>query len=70
MGRTRTLRSALLAVVVCAYCALAPLTHQLAMWDPKRPEWEAYKVPEGTLEKVIETLSRFTYRMIVQGMMG
>ena len=40
----------------------------LAMWDPARPEWEAYKVPEGTLEAVIETLRNWTYRMIVQGM--
>ena len=40
----------------------------LAMWDPARPEWEAYKVPEGTLETVIETLRNWTYRMIVQGM--
>eukprot|EP01043_Picozoa_sp_COSAG02_P064916 COSAG02_NODE_9636_length_2153_cov_3.465920_3_plen_41_part_00 len=40
------------------------------MWDPTRAEWEAYKVPEGTLETVVRTLSGFTYRMIVQGMMG
>ena len=42
----------------------------LAMWDPERPEWEAYQVPSGTLERVIDTLRNYTYRMIVMGMMG
>lgn len=57
--------------VVTGHHAHSPrVARQLAMWDPQRPEWEAYKVPAGTLEKVIGTLSNFTYRMIVQGMMG
>ena len=42
----------------------------LAMWDPLRPEWEAYRVPAGTLEEVQRTLGGWTYRMLAQGMMG
>ena len=42
----------------------------VAMWDPTQPEWEAYKVPTGTLERVVATLAGYSYRMLAQGMMG
>ena len=34
---------------------------------PHLPDLRADKVPAGTLETVIETLSKYTYRMVVQG---